>query len=272
MMTLQGTNTYIVGTGKRRVLIDTGERNKSEYLTFLHQTLKENDSSIGHIVLTHWHHDHVGGLDGVLSMLLESHNLVPKVSKYPLEDKDSAMLSKDVSVCNLSDGDEIVTEGATLKVIYTPGHTEDHIALFLEEDEALFSGDCVLGQGTAVFERLHPYMKSLQKLVSLSPLTVYPGHGPVLRDGTSIITGYIQHRQMREDQILHHLRRGGSTQRQTARQIVEVLYKDVGQHLWPAAESNVRHHLMKLKEEGRAVCHFAGTEEIWSLSEIQSHI
>ncbi len=99
------------------------------------------------------------------------------------------------SFIDVPDGFVLSVQGATLRAIHTPGHTPDHVAFSLEEEQALFSGDTILGEGTCVFQNLKTYMDSLSKLLALGTFAkIYPGHGPVLEDGRGAITKYISHR------------------------------------------------------------------------------
>lgn len=255
-MTLQGTNTYLVGTGRSRVLIDAGDADTSkEYVSLLGQVLKEENASIEHLILTHWHHDHIGGVNSVQSMLKSTRSSVNPAVVWKLprdpKDQDISEAEKSTSWQALKDEQVIEVEGAKLQVKHTPGHTTDHACLLLEKENVLFSGDCILGQGTAVFEDLHDYMLSLKKILEMKPGVIYPGHGPVVENPVDSIQFYIKHRQKREDQILQILQEHGTERSMSEMDIVGRIYKDTSKELWPVAAVNVGHHLRKLLHEGR---------------------
>jgi glyoxylase-like metal-dependent hydrolase (beta-lactamase superfamily II) len=240
-----GTNTYLVGTSKKPVLLDTGQ-GLPQYLPLLERALDEHRGSaeLDRIVLTHAHGDHLGGCNQVR----ERFGALP-ILKRPWPGMDAGL---DELVTAIDHDAVIETEGATLRAIFTPGHAEDHLCYWLEEERAIFSGDVVLGAGTTVIPEhggdLADYMDSLRRLLALEPAVIYPAHGPAIREAGRKIREYIAHRELREAQIVALLREGLSD----VKLMVERMYADVPAFLHAAAGTSVRSHLKKLEREGRA--------------------
>lgn len=244
---LQGTNTYLLGTGSRRLLIDTGE-GKPSWIATLKRVLAEENASIESALLTHWHHDHI---DGVPDLLEAS----PKTTVYK-RDPHKGWL-------DIEDGQVFEVEGATLKAVYTPGHAIDHMVFVLKEENSLFTGDNVLGQGTAVFEDLATYLQSLEQMGKLVSGRGYPGHGPVLPDVTAKISEYIYHRYEREKQVLRTLestkdtgdapssRAGSQGDAWSPIELVKVIYAAYPENLHGPAVGGIVQILQKLQKEGK---------------------
>ncbi|KAI5863581.1 Metallo-hydrolase/oxidoreductase [Durotheca rogersii] len=235
--TLQGTNTYLVGTGSKRLLVDTGE-GKPSWIAALKRTLESERATIQSALITHWHPDHVGGI----AQLLE---LSPQTTVYKHDPAQGQL--------DIVEAQEFEVEGATLTALHAPGHTTDHMVFVLRQEDALFTGDNVLGQGTAVFEDLGTYLKSLAKMEELVSGRAYPGHGPVLPQARVTIAHYISHRHQREVQVLQTLGSARETDLWTVMELVKVIYRDVPENLHLPAANGLIQVLRKLYDEDRVV-------------------
>ncbi|KAG8042524.1 hypothetical protein G9C98_005158 [Cotesia typhae] len=169
--------------------------------------IKEEKATVEHLVITHWHHDHIGGVKAVKELVKSISNSFPTVWKLPRSLEDIANESEyHCDGCQaLADDQLLEVDGAKLQVKHTPGHTTDHACLVLQQNNSLFSGDCILGETTTIFEDLSDYIKSLNKILNINPKIIYPGHGPVVDNPIPKVKYYIEHRNTRELQIIEFL-------------------------------------------------------------------
>ena len=214
-MTLEGTNTYIVGRDPA-VVIDPGP-DEAEHIEAVRRAAEER-GGIGAVLLTHGHADHSDG-----------------VGRLGIEPP------------HLEDGERI----AGLTAIATPGHAADHFCFLV--DRACFTGDLILGAGSTIVGpremggSLRDYMDSLRRLQALDLTVLYPGHGPEVHDPEAKIAEYIAHRQEREDRLVAAIERG---ERLRAALLAEV-WDDVPEQLRGAAAIAMQAHLEKLEDEER---------------------
>jgi hydroxyacylglutathione hydrolase len=240
MMTGPGTNTYLVG-GRDPILIDTGA-GVADYVPIFADYVKSRGwTRPSRILLTHRHRDHLGGVEH----LRERFGRLP-VSKMIWKDEGLPEGTQD-----LREGQTVTGDGVTLVPVHTPGHASDHLCYYLPEEQALFSGDLILNGSTSVIPEedgdLGLYMDSLRRVQALGVRRIYPAHGPVIEDAPGKIQEYIDHRLLRERQILDAL--GGGAR--TISAMVKVIYADVPEKLHAMAGQSVHSHLKKLAGEKR---------------------
>ena len=245
--TFRGTGTYIVGHGEVAV-IDPGP-DLPEHLAAIRAAVA--GERVSHILVTHHHLDH-----SPLARPLAEITGAPVYGcavKRPVENDAIPLeagydqFAPDVSVC---DGGVVSGPGWTLEAIPTPGHTSNHICFALAEENALFSGDHIMGWSTTVITPpdgdMTDYLASLERIRARGFKTLWPTHGPPITDVAPFIDAYIAHRRDRERQILDRLAAGD----RTIAQMVPNAYAAVDQRLWPAAARSMHAAVIALVKAG----------------------
>jgi glyoxylase-like metal-dependent hydrolase (beta-lactamase superfamily II) len=231
VMTLEGTNTWVLrgADAQTCVVVDPGPDDLA------HLRRVAACGPVAQVLLTHGHPDHADG----------ARRFAELAGGVPVRALDPALRLGEEG---LSGGDVVAAAGLEIRVLATPGHTADSLCFLV--DDAILTGDTVLGRGTTVVAhpdgRLADYLESLRSLAELPPNTmVLPGHGPELPDAGATARAYLAHRKLRLDQVRSALERLGPDA--SARQVVELVYADVDRALWPAAEWSVRAQLEYLR-------------------------
>jgi glyoxylase-like metal-dependent hydrolase (beta-lactamase superfamily II) len=235
MMTLDGTNTWVLRApgSKKSVVVDPGPLDEDHLAAVLGIA-----GDVELVLYTHHHFDHTECIDRFAELTGAP---ARALGEELCRDGDP-----------LADGELLEAAGLALEIAAVPGHTTDSIAILVTDDGSLLTGDTILGRGTTVIAWpdgvLGPYLDSLARIRELvlegAASRFLPGHGPVVEDPLPVIDYYLEHRAERLDQVRAAMAAGATT----PDEVVAVVYADVAEHLWPAAELSVRAQLDYLND------------------------
>ncbi len=248
--TFKGTGTYIVGRGEVAV-IDPGPDDPAHLAAILKAVEGER---VVAIPITHHHSDH-SPLAGPLKAETGATIYGCAVAAHAEEEAGAPRMEAghdttfrpDISLCG---GGTIDGPGWTLEAIPTPGHTSNHICYALPQENALFSGDHIMGWSTTVITPpdgdMTDYLASLEAVRARDFSTLWPTHGPPIREVRPFIDAYAEHRRERMDQIIRALSAGPAR----IKDLVPRLYADVDSRLWPAAARSTLAAMIHLARQG----------------------
>ncbi|HEV7336317.1 MAG TPA: MBL fold metallo-hydrolase [Bosea sp. (in: a-proteobacteria)] len=250
LMTYHGTNTYLIETGQGTVVLDPGPDDEAHVAAILAAT----GGSVGAILLSHTHSDHLGALAALKAQT--------GARTFAFHRSADPAFRPDVP---LQDGNGV----AGLLAIHTPGHASDHLC-FARPDGIVFSADHVMSWSSSIVSPpggdMAAYFQSLRRMLARDDRLLLPGHGPPLPDPAPYVQELLDHRIKREEAIAETLRGGPFA----AMDLVKELYSQTNPWLIRAAERNVVAHLQKLEQEGRASRHADGWVSSLSSSDASS--
>lgn len=258
--TFKGTGTYIVGRGKVAV-IDPGPL-LAEHVAALTAALA--GETVTHILITHTHADHSPAAapfkagTGAPTFGYGPHGsgetrraLEGEFGGGPFEEGgDRAFVPDQI----LREGDTVEGPGWRLAAMETPGHTSNHLTFALAEENAVFTGDHIMGWSTTAIGPpdgdMARYKDSLRRFLPGAGgrefATFWPTHGPPVRETAKLVQAYLAHRDEREALIIKAMAAGAST----LPAIVARVYLGLDPRLVGAAGRSALAHLIELIDRG----------------------
>jgi len=250
--TFEGTQSYLVGTEDVAV-IDPGPADEAHLAAL---TAAIAGRPVRAILCTHTHRDH-----SPAAAPLAARTGAPVIGCAPLTLEDEgpradAAFDPDYAPDRvLADGETLAGVDWALTAVATPGHTSNHLCYALESEQALFTGDHVMGWSTTVVSPpdgdMGAYLASLDRLLARDDAVYYPAHGAPIAQPRRLVRGTLGHRRMREGQILRHLERHGPAPALIP-DMVRAMYAGIDPRLHGAAGRSVLAHLIDLERRGLA--------------------
>jgi glyoxylase-like metal-dependent hydrolase (beta-lactamase superfamily II) len=266
-------NVFLVKDAGEALLIDAGFGDDDSYNQRTEFLAAHSDVKLRYILLTHHHYDHSSGAQRlrektgaeiVMHVAEEKWLLSPGEEtgdfEIPEDQKEARAqaqkwreeAARAVPDIRVEDNAVIKVGGITVQCLHTPGHTAGHLCFYIPEEKVLFSGDNVLGVGTAAISPpphgdMGQYIASLRRMMEVDADQLLPGHGPTVKEPRRKIQELIDHRQQREDQILGLLADG----RDSVKSLVKAIYPELDKRLLQMATGQVLSHLHKLQSDGK---------------------
>ena len=241
------TNTYLIVGTQGAAFVDAGWNRPGECEARIGYWEKLGKPPLKGIAVTHRHAPHWQNAPAIQKACGHP----PIIATYIEKPEIEARMADGKVDRPVRDGETMSLGNLTLEFIEAPGHTYGSMAVFVRETRALFTGDNVMGSGSSVVNpgegEITLYLQTMEKFLRYDPAVIYPGQGPVVTDPRGKITGLIQHRKEREEQIVALLRQGPSC----VSQLATALYANVKPGLQHLAKNQVASHLIKLEKEGK---------------------